>query len=629
MEEVAREDGHESDFGRDDSNSPRGSGNGFGRNRRGHQAGAFGRNNRPKNRAQDAPNLGPKGLDSQLGKGNGQGLGRVDGLGNGLSSTGNDLLAGLRGINDPDSKGDGKNGSQSGLPDPEKDRENDDDKRGMGRGRFGDGGFGNRKVGRGMGRGMGKAVPKVAAKVGGLGKKVTGVVSGGVFNFAHKIGIKITKTAAGRIAHGLMYSMVGVCLIVGAYNYQQNAIVKDGYNICNTQNTGDESYAGTTDGSTGSMGSWTQSDSTEYKNAKAVAQNLRGLGFSGVAIAGIMGNMAHESGFKTGVLNGSGDGGKGLIQWTGKRRAELESFAKEKGLDSGSLKLQLMMLDRDLKKKDFWVSAYKPISPKILSHASSPKDAALRFYLSQFEAGGGWSHDPDGTAGKREANAQEAYSLFHLSGIKSNDSKLNSLLGGDNATVANGNSALAEKANNLLCSNKNQGSATAGNWGWPFANFDPKKDISSGFGAVGGRSNWHDGIDIGTATNTGDVLAIHGGKVTDIGCTTKAPDQSQIGYYIIVQSPDGYSEIYQEFAFTKHDGDKITKVKVGDNVKTGQVITKVSPSTLGCTHIHIGVFKGSGKQLWSTGEHYYNQPGHGWLDPVSMIQSQKEKQNNK
>lgn len=612
-------------------------GNQFGRNPRGHSHGAFSNADKPQSRPNGRPKGKPQGgLDSALknsGK-NGIGIGaggnlgmRPDGLSNSFGGN-NDLLAGLRNIDDPGAKkngDDGDSGMQSGLPDPDKERgKNPDNQNGMGHGGMPEMGPGSPKVGKGLGQKAGK----LAAKAGGLGKKVTGVVTGGVLKFGNKVGIRMSKKGAGRVAHAIMYSFLGVMLIAGAYNYQQSQIVKDGYNICSTQNTGDETYAGTTSGDSGSMGSWTQSGSTEYKNAKAVAQNLRGLGFSGVAIAGIMGNMAHESGFKTGALNGSGDGGKGLIQWTGKRRAELESFAKEKGLDSGSLKLQLMMLDRDLKKKDFWVSAYKPISPKILSHASSPKDAALRFYLSQFEAGGGWSHDPDGTAGKREANAQEAYSLFHLSGIKGNDSKLNSLLGGDNATVANGNSALAEKANNLLCNNKNQGPATAGNWGWPFANFDPKKDISSGFGAVGGRSNWHDGIDIGTATNTGDVLAIHGGKVTDIGCTTKAPDQSQIGYYIIVQSPDGYSEIYQEFAFTQHEGDKVTKVKVGDNVKTGQVITKVSPSTLGCTHIHIGVFKGSGKQLWSTGEHYYNQPGHGWLDPVSMIQSQKEKQNN-
>ena len=301
---------------------------------------------------------------------------------------------------------------------------------------FGPGGFG--KIGRNL-----------PQKIVHAGSALHAKITTGLGTMAKKVGLGLTKSAAASMASALMIGApiaagVGATMMI---NDNQRVLYND--EVCGTENTG-ESYAGTENGGK-QGGDWSNPGTEQYNNAKAVAKKLKSMGFSGIAIAGIMGNMAQESGFKTQVLNGTGDGGKGLMQWTGNRRAELEDFAKSKGMDSGSLKLQLLMMERDLKKKNFWVSAYKTISPKILNHAKDPADAAMRFYLSQFEAGAGHATDPDGSGSRRQAFAQQAYSTFHLSGIKGDDSKLESLLGGGNAAVANANSADAENLNNINC----------------------------------------------------------------------------------------------------------------------------------------------------------------------------------
>ena len=68
-------------------------------------------------------------------------------------------------------------------------------------------------------------------------------------------------------------------------------------------------------------------------------------------------------------------------------------------------------------------------------------------------------------------------------------------------------------------------------------------------------------------------------------------------------------------------GNRLTKVRVGDHVKTGQVITRVDPTTPNCTHIHIGVYKGSVKKMLSVGEAHYSEPGYGWQDPEKIIKA--------
>lgn len=308
---------------------------------------------------------------------------------------------------------------------------------------------------------LGSNAPKAAKSAGGKLKSgyenFSNKATTAIIKLGKKSNITLKKKTARWILHVALTSTLGAGLLGAYYVYNSNKPLESG-SVCTTRNNGSQAYSGTT---SGDGASWTQSGSTEYNNAKAVVEKLKSMGFSGTAIAGIMGNMAQESGFKTSVLNGSGDGGKGLMQWTGGRRAELESFAKSKNMDSGSLDLQLLMMAKELSDSSMWASAYKKISPQILSGSSSPADAALRFYLSAFEAGQGNTSDPDGSGSKREAYAQQAYATFNLSGVHANDSALSALLGGGSESTATANSSLAEGINAALCNGSSNNGDTS------------------------------------------------------------------------------------------------------------------------------------------------------------------------
>lgn len=648
------EDGRQDNNGRHGNGGYRNDNNNSG-HRRGHQNGAFRHLNDPKNHAPGGHRVGSSSQQAQkdlgdLGKASGlngklndisRGIGEIgkkdpnlERLGNGLGSAkalGGGLAGAGRGTGDNGLQGKpNEKAMQSGLADPDKQPERqhgDPSKQPAGNGISdqGKGGGDDNPLKK-----YGSSMPQQLANLGGKAHKTYNKfmvsLAGGVQKAGKLAHLTVGKGAAMWIAKMLMCTTLVGGLFGAAYLYENDDDVLFGGNVCSTQNTGDQQYAGSESGGK-QGGDWSTPGTEQYKNAKAVSEKLKSMGFSGVAIAGIMGNMAQESGFKTQVLNGTGDGGKGLMQWTGNRRSELESFAKEKGMDSGSLKLQLLMMERDLKKKDFWVSAYKPISPKILNHAKDPADAAMRFYLSQFEAGGGWSHDPDGSGSNRQAFAQQAYSTFKLSSIKGDDSKVSSLLGGDNASLANSNSATAEEANNAQCQGKDQGDVVAGDWDWPFTGFKPDSDVSGAqlFGHCPGGGfrphGFHDGIDIGTATHSGDMHAIHGGVVKKIDC--QGHSQSDLGYYILIESPDGYCEVYQEFAFSMADGKRVSKVKVGDHVKTGQTIARLDPTTPNCTHVHIGVYKGKASD-WQTAIHHSFDEWH-WQNPIEIIKKSKGK----
>lgn len=224
---------------------------------------------------------------------------------------------------------------------------------------------------------------------------------------------------------------------------------------CLTQNTGDTHYLGSV-GIDGSMGDWTQEGTKENDTAKKVLDMLKGMGWSGPAIAGIMGNMAAESGFRIQAVNkkadGSSDGGTGLIQWTFERQQGLVKLAKDMGKSEYDLDVQLKQLELDLKNPAMWTSNYTHnFSPTYYNSLKDPKEAAMRFYISSFVSGGKYDHDPNGSGTKRTAGAQEAYSLFNLAEIKGDDSKIKSLLGGENQSTANVNSAIAESINNIMC----------------------------------------------------------------------------------------------------------------------------------------------------------------------------------
>ncbi|WEV41274.1 phage tail tip lysozyme [Lactobacillus sp. ESL0681] len=358
-------------------------------------------------------------------------------------------------------------------------------------------------------------------------------------------------------------------------------------------------------------GAWTQKGTKTYKNAKAVFEALtKDIGLSGAAASGVMGNIAHESGFDTTATNPS-DGGKGLIQWTFGRESNLKKIAAKKGKDWSDLDVQISQLETDLRNPELWVSAkYHDNSLLKFGQLTDPKEAASRFYISGMEAGGGNAKDPDGTEPARQKNAQQAYKTFNGANVHANKSKLKAASGGKVSTNYNGSDE--DEACEVTSS---------GEWGWPFKQIPksgPGSNVSGAqlFGNTrSGSNSYHDGVDFGTVPyNNSDILAIHDGKVTKID--HQGNTQNDLGWYVVVKSSDGYSEIYQEFAFAAADKKQI-KVSVGDPIKTGDVIGYLSSSTSNVTHVHIGITK---KPIEEAISHSFSRAG-GWVDPIKTIKS--------
>ncbi len=77
---------------------------------------------------------------------------------------------------------------------------------------------------------------------------------------------------------------------------------------------------------------------------------LIGQGFSEISVAGAMGNIHHESGgFNPDIVENGGSGqGIGLCQWSGDRRVQLETYARETGRPWQDLDVQLEFLLMEL-----------------------------------------------------------------------------------------------------------------------------------------------------------------------------------------------------------------------------------------------------------------------------------------
>lgn len=475
---------------------------------------------------------------------------------------------------------------------------------------------GARKAGRGLKNGLKSAF--------------SGVTNGVINAVHHMTGATIAKATAAKIAAtGLMIpALVGGGLIGVAVNQDNNYQVLDEGNICGVANDNGMGFADSDSTGGGANGDWTKPGTTAYKTAKSLFMSWVHAGCSGAAAAGIVGYITGEGGTfnipdraeghngndektngiaygvtPTPVGSGYSVGGGGVYQLT-----PYTGFAPVGDKKWLSVEAQTKYFKKV--KLPGWNKTYdysgKAPTFKAFAHLTDPEDACKAWDAAEIGV-------VSNMAG-RVANAKKAYKMFDGSKYQANDSLLGKVAGG----VADANSSIAETINNIMCKSGNGdgGPVVAGSWGKPFPGFT-KANITSPFGD---RGSWHDGIDVVSLKGPVDIHAIHGGKVTKIGCTTTAPDQSQIGYYVIVQSPDGYSEIYQEYAFTKSSGDKVTKVHVGDHVKTGQVICRWSTSTPGVNHIHIGVFKGSSSQLWTDGEAHAFTPNYPkWKDPAKLI----------
>ena len=121
-------------------------------------------------------------------------------------------------------------------------------------------------------------------------------------------------------------------------------------------------------------------------NAVFIAKRLQAEGYTRGQIAGMLGNFQLESGFNPRINEGGkigaplGIGGYGVPQWTGGRQKNLINFAKQKGLDPGSIEAQTDFLIYELKGPE-------KRADQSLRGAVSPEEAARRF-LTDFERAG-------------------------------------------------------------------------------------------------------------------------------------------------------------------------------------------------------------------------------------------------
>lgn len=145
-----------------------------------------------------------------------------------------------------------------------------------------------------------------------------------------------------------------------------------------------------------------------------------------------------------------------------------------------------------------------------------------------------------------------------------------------------------------------------GNWGSPFPSvghvaFESGQLFGVHPGGEFRQNGFHDGLDFGTAKYPGtDVHAVHGGRVTHKGY------MGGLAYYFVTHSDDGYNVVYQE-AFGSSSN---IKVKIGDYVKTGQVVGRRTTN-----HLHVGVTK---KDFNYAVAHSFTNNGT-WIDPEPLI----------
>lgn len=79
-----------------------------------------------------------------------------------------------------------------------------------------------------------------------------------------------------------------------------------------------------------------------------IYNRLRQNGFTDSEAAGITGNIAQESMFDTEALSKDGYNSRGLVQWTGDRKAHLEQFARENGLDPKDWRTQVDFISEEM-----------------------------------------------------------------------------------------------------------------------------------------------------------------------------------------------------------------------------------------------------------------------------------------
>lgn len=120
---------------------------------------------------------------------------------------------------------------------------------------------------------------------------------------------------------------------------------------------------------------------------KDVYKKLKTFNLTDEAIFAVMGVINKESSFDTGVENWLGDGGFGLLQWTGGRRTNLENFCRQHGYEVDSVEGQLEFFIYELEKSYSEKNGYGyPVYETLMT--SHDIEECLQMFFSHAEAGG-------------------------------------------------------------------------------------------------------------------------------------------------------------------------------------------------------------------------------------------------
>lgn len=258
---------------------------------------------------------------------------------------------------------------------------------------------------------------------------------------SQKAGFHWSEKLTKRVTRSMIVAMTGGALWGGVAmgNYQQRPL--DDGAVCSTLNTGDQSYEDAGD-ITAQAGGW------DKENEHKIWNFFKKKGFSGMAIAGIMGNMAQESGFKPGVTSGIADD-IGIIQWTNNAQSNaktrLMSWASNNHKDYKSLSAQLEYL---------WTASSSARTANGVMH-NTTLIKGLMNAKSVKEAADLWEEQIEGAGNKqmqnRYAYGEQIYAEMHGSSVKGDKHKLESLLSGATDALATENAATAEKENTANC----------------------------------------------------------------------------------------------------------------------------------------------------------------------------------
>jgi hypothetical protein len=117
-------------------------------------------------------------------------------------------------------------------------------------------------------------------------------------------------------------------------------------------------------------------------DAERIWNFLVAKGLTNEQTAGVMGNIQAESGFNPGIVEKSGGGGFGIVQWTGGRRTALEAAAAKKGVPVSDLAFQLEYLYQELTVRETNRPEYKRFQNEweMLRGQATIEDALVAFH---------------------------------------------------------------------------------------------------------------------------------------------------------------------------------------------------------------------------------------------------------